>query len=198
MPKVGMEPLRRQQLIQATIDTVAEVGLQATTINLISHKAGLSSGIISHYFGGKQGLIEASVRYLLDQLKHSLLSRVQGMDISPFERLIAIVESNFSPFQRSESATKTWLSFWSQSMHDNELARLQRVSNKRLVSNLRFSLCQLMDKTQANDVAQCAAAMIDGFWLRSVLTDSNFAQFERASSYCKHYLQASIEQFSNK
>ena len=68
MPKLGMEPLRRRQLIEATISVVAEVGLQATTISLISKKVGLSSGIISHYFGGKQGLIEATVRYLLETL----------------------------------------------------------------------------------------------------------------------------------
>ena len=46
MPKLGMEPLRRRQLIEATISVVAEVGLQATTISLISKKVGLSSGII--------------------------------------------------------------------------------------------------------------------------------------------------------
>ena len=71
MPKVGMEPVRRQQLIDATLNSVAELGLHATTINSISKRAGLSSGIISHYFGGK-GLIEATVRYLLTQLKINL------------------------------------------------------------------------------------------------------------------------------
>ena len=70
MPKVGMEPVRRQQLIDATIESVAQRGLQGTTINTISKNAGLSSGIISHYFGGKQGLIEATVRYLLSNLKN--------------------------------------------------------------------------------------------------------------------------------
>ena len=68
MPKVGMEPLRRKQLIEATIQVVADVGLHAATISLISKEAGLSSGIISHYFGGKQGLIEATVRHLLAEL----------------------------------------------------------------------------------------------------------------------------------
>ena len=70
MPKVGMELIRRQQLIEATLESVAEVGLHATTINSISKRAGLSSGIISHYFGGKQGLIEATVRFLLNSLNH--------------------------------------------------------------------------------------------------------------------------------
>ena len=77
-----MEPLRRRQLIEATISVVAEVGLQATTISLISKKAGLSSGIISHYFGGKQGLIEATVRYLLETL------RIKKPNPAPRERLM--------------------------------------------------------------------------------------------------------------
>ena len=86
MPKVGMESMRRQQLIDATIDVVADVGLRGATINLISRRAGMSSGIISHYFGGKQALIEASVRYLLSQLKME-----QSPD-NPYDRLMKIVD----------------------------------------------------------------------------------------------------------
>ena len=71
-----MQPLRKQQLINATLESVAQYGLQKTTIVTISKIAGLSSGIISHYFGGKQGLIEATVKYLLEQLKIALLERV--------------------------------------------------------------------------------------------------------------------------
>ncbi|MCS5578526.1 MAG: TetR family transcriptional regulator, partial [Alteromonas macleodii] len=55
MPKVGMEPVRKKQLIEATLEVMAEVGYHGTTISLISKRAGLSSGIISHYFGDKQG-----------------------------------------------------------------------------------------------------------------------------------------------
>ena len=56
VPKVGMKPVRKQQLINATLESVAQYGLQNTTIITISRIAGLSSGIISHYFGGKQGI----------------------------------------------------------------------------------------------------------------------------------------------
>lgn len=194
MPKKGMEPIRRMQLIEATIEVVAEVGLQAATINLISSKAGLSSGIISHYFGGKQGLIEASVRHLLDQLKVSLLEQVVDKAIRPEARLEAIINSNFSPFQRSDSATKTWLSFWAQSMHDRELSRLQNVNSKRLLSNLYYSLKQLIPKENTLKVAQYTAALIDGFWLRCVLSESTPEQFDLAASNCKHYIRDMITQ----
>ena len=71
----------------ATLDSVAQYGLQKTTIITISRIAGLSSGIISHYFGDKQGLIEATVKYLLQQLKLALLERVSQPSLSAADRL---------------------------------------------------------------------------------------------------------------
>ncbi|MGO4893688.1 transcriptional regulator BetI [Flavobacterium sp. W21_SRS_FM6] len=182
MPKVGMEPMRRQQLIDATIEVVAEVGLGGATINLISRRAGMSSGIISHYFGGKQALIEASVRYLLAKLKME-----QSPD-TPYERLMKIVDLNFSEVQQADSSTKTWLSFWGRSMHDPNLYRLQELNKRRLVSNLRYSFKQLLAPEQAKDAAEITAALIDGFWLRCALSRTNKARFAVAKSHCKKYI----------
>ncbi len=94
MPKVGMEPVRKKQLIEATLEVMAEVGYHGTTISLISKRAGLSSGIISHYFGDKQGLIEATMRHLLDALKITQriddpLHRLQCINHKRLERNLA-------------------------------------------------------------------------------------------------------------
>ena len=191
MPKVGMEPIRRQQLIEATLESVAEVGLHATTINSISKRAGLSSGIISHYFGGKQGLIEATVRFLLNNLKTSLISKTQ-QSCSAEERLMFIVEANFSVIQQQTSSTKTWLSFWAQSMHDEQLHRLQTVNAKRLYSNLAFSFKTLMPENDAKRAAKLAAGMIDGLWLRAVLSKASEQEFKQAEQLAKHYVSSLI------
>ena len=188
MPKVGMKPIRKQQLIEATLASIDEFGLYHTTITTISKKAGLSSGIINHYFGGKQQLIEATVRHLLDKLNHVLVEKTAGQTLSPVERLNLIVESNFSVFQRSEPATKAWLSFWEQSLHVPELARLQHINNQRLLSNLRFSFQQLMPKDQAIEAAQATAAMIDGFWLRSALSQESNPDFVASERLCKQFI----------
>jgi len=194
MPKVGMEPVRRQQLIDATIESVAQKGLQATTINSISKNAGMSSGIISHYFGGKQGLIEATVRYLLSNLKDDLISKVNEKT-TPTQRLMFIVESNFALVQQRKDTTRTWLSFWAQSMHDKELHRLQNVNSKRLQSNLTVSFKQLMPLAQANLAAELTAAMIDGLWLRAVLRQSDENQFKHSESLAKNYVHSLIKQY---
>lgn len=192
MPKVGIEPIRKQQLIEATLISVEQNGLQGTTISTISKIAGMSSGIISHYFGGKQGLIEATVRYLLDQLKSSLLNHISRSEVTPRERLFCVVEANFSHLQQSSAATRTWLSFWSQAMHDANLSRLQRVNNQRLVSNLKYSFRQFMDPADALQAAKMTAAMIDGFWLRSALSETPGQDFHEAETMCKHFIDQLI------
>lgn len=53
MPKVGMQPIRRRQLIDATLEAINEVGMHDATIAQIARRAGVSTGIISHYFKDK-------------------------------------------------------------------------------------------------------------------------------------------------
>lgn len=192
-----MKPLRKQQLINATLESVAQFGLQKTTIVTISQIAGLSSGIISHYFGGKQGLVDAAVKYLLEQLKLALLERVEKQNLSALERLNIIIEANFTPFQRSISTTKTWISFWAQSMHEPGLARLQHINSKRLYSNLRFSFRQLLDDDEASRASSQVAAMIDGFWLRSALSAKPECEFKKAEELCKKFINDLIRQYGD-
>jgi len=193
-----MQPLRKQQLINATLESVAQFGLQKTTIVTISKIAGLSSGIISHYFGGKQGLIEATVKFLLEQLKLALLERVSDQALTAPERLKMIVEANFTQLQRSIPATKTWLSFWAQSMHEPGLARLQNINSKRLYSNLLFSFQQILDEDLAQIASKQTAAMIDGFWLRSALSPRPEEEFKQAQKLCKKFIDDLIKQYGDK
>lgn len=189
-----MKPLRKQQLINATLESVAQNGLHNTTIITISKIAGLSSGIISHYFGGKQGLVEATVKHLLEQLKQALLIRVSKQQLTPEKRLKVIIEANFTQLQRSAPATKTWLSFWAQSMHHPGLSRLQHINSKRLYSNLLYSFRQLLPEDSAVIASQQTAAMIDGFWLRSALSAKPEEDFKQAEKLCKKFIDDLLKQ----
>ena len=190
-----MKPLRKQQLINATLESVAQYGLQNTTIITISKIAGLSSGIISHYFGGKQELVEATIKHLLEQLKSALLERVSQPNMSATERLDMIIEANFTQLQRSVPAMKTWLSFWAQSMHQPGLARLQHINSKRLYSNLLFSFRQLLTDDLAVIASKQTAAMIDGFWLRSALSPRPAEEFKLAEQLCKKFIDDLLKQY---
>lgn len=176
MPKVGMQPIRRQQLIDATIKTIATVGYSDTTVGRIAKEAGLSVGIISHYFGGKQALLEATMARLLFELHDGFIQRLETSG-SPRERLSAIVATNFDDDQYRPEVVRAWLAFWAQVPISPELNKLQRIYNKRLLSNLRHELRKLVPADQVDDCAETFASIIDGFWLRST-TSSHAPQLD--------------------
>ena len=68
MPKVGMEPLRRRALIDATISAIGERGSLDVTMSEIAGRAGVSSALAHHYFGAKDELLQATMRHLLAEL----------------------------------------------------------------------------------------------------------------------------------
>jgi TetR/AcrR family transcriptional repressor of bet genes len=196
MARVGTEKLRKQQLIEATIKSIESNGFQGTTILTISRQAEMSAGIISHYFGNKQGLILATIRYLLEQLKQGLLDQIANSEqpVSPEQRLQMIVDTNFDCFQQSTSVTRTWLCFWAQALHDPELARLQAVNSKRLQRNLLYSYKQIIsDPVQAKTAANMTAAMIDGLWLRSSLSQTSADEFKQAEKLCKAFIASQCQ-----
>lgn len=166
-----MEPIRRQQLINATMNAIDEAGLADATIARIARRAGVSAGIISHYFGGKDGLLEATMRQILTDLGNAVGSRRQTLDDdSPRAFIGAVIEGNFDRTQVTGPAAKTWLAFWTSSMHKPALARLQNVNDRRLYDNLCYHFSRVMPRAEARNAARGLAAMIDGLWLRGALT----------------------------
>ena len=175
MPKVGMQPIRRSQLIAATLEAVDQVGMGDASIAYIARLAGVSNGIISHYFRDKNGLLEATMRHLMQALGQGVRQRRAALaDPSPRAHLRAIIDGNFDASQVSGPAMKTWLAFWASSMHQPSLQRLQRINDHRLYSNLCGEFRRVLPHEQARAAARGLAALVDGLWLRSALSGQAF------------------------
>lgn len=99
MPKLGMQSIRRRQLIDATLEAINEVGMHDATIAQIARRAGVSTGIISHYFRDKNGLLEATMRDITSQLRDAVLNRLhalpQAVQSGDYRRLLA--ETSMKP-----------------------------------------------------------------------------------------------------
>ena len=57
MPKLGMVPIRRRQLVEAAIAVIHEDGFTRATVARIAKYAGISSGMVHHYFKDKDDLL---------------------------------------------------------------------------------------------------------------------------------------------
>ena len=193
MPKVGMQPIRRKQLINATIQCIYREGLLGTTVKKVSQEAGESSGLINHYFGGKDQMLEATMREVMYRHQQAGILRLHDCRTHE-DRIRMIIKINFSPLQTDPATVCTWLAFWAQAMHVPALARLQKINTKRLYSNLLYSLKHLLRPEQAVFMAEGLAALIDGLWLRGAFAedgiDSEHA-FQVVWSFYQSQLMAS-------
>ncbi len=64
-----------------------------------------------------------------------------------------------------------WLAFYVQAQNDPEARRLLRIYRRRLESNLLHPLGELTTREHALRIAEMAAALIDGLWIRRSLAD---------------------------
>jgi len=164
------EEQRRRQLIDVTIDSLAEVGYVGSTLAQIASRAGVSPGLVAHYFGDKDGLLAAAFRSLARRLAQRVRSRLRGA-LTARARIQALIDANLGPEEFDRRTGTAWLAFWGQVLHVPGLKRVQRVYQRRAISNLRHALQQLVPAEEARRLAAMIAAMIDGVWLRAALSE---------------------------
>lgn len=159
---------RRRQLIDATIESLADVGFSACTLGDIARRAGVSPGLVAHYFGDKDGLLEATLRHMASRLGRIAADRLAAAR-SPRERIQAVIDATLAPEEFERRTSSVWLAFWGEVLHSARFKRVQNVYQKRMLSNLRHALRRLVPAREAEAIAVSIAAMIDGLWLRQTL-----------------------------
>jgi TetR/AcrR family transcriptional repressor of bet genes len=172
MPRIGMEPLRRKALISAAIEAIHARGMGQVTMGEIARRAGVSAALAHHYFGGKDQLLLATMRHLLSELSDEIQARLADAR-TPEERVSAVIRGNFAAGQFRPAVISAWLAFYVQAQTDPEARRLLRVYTRRLESNLVHALRDLTSREHAALVAETAAALIDGLWIRRSLAEDS-------------------------
>ena len=162
------EEARRRQLIEATIESLAEVGFAACTLMDIGRRAGVSPGLVAHYFGDKDGLLEATLRHMAGRISRLVSQRLAEAH-SPRARVQAVIDANLAPEEFDRRTASVWLAFWGQVIHSARFRRVQNVYQSRMLSNLRHALRQMVPARDAEHLAVTIASIIDGLWLRATL-----------------------------
>ena len=189
-----VEDSRRAQLIEVAIDSLAELGFVGSTLVRIADRASVSPGLVAHYFADKDGLLEAAFRALSRRVHENVRSRLERAR-TPRSRIQAIIDANLAPAEFNQRTGNAWLAFWGQLLHVPRLKRVQQAYQRRMLSNLRHALRQLVPDAEARRLAAMIAAMIDGVWLRAALSDWTEADSESArallTSFVDERLRAS-------
>lgn len=167
MPKLGMKPIRRAALVNATIAEIGAVGNLDVTVAHIAKRAGMSSALAHHYFGGKEQIFLAAMRHTL-ALYGAEVRGALSMAQDPRARVEAVIRAGFTRANFRHEVVAVWLNFYVLAQTLPEAKRLLTVYQKRLHSNLTHDLRPLVG-ARAPGIAGRLAGLIDGLYLREAL-----------------------------
>ncbi len=173
MPKLGMEPIRRAALVKATIDEIGASGTLDITVSKIAKRAGMSSALAHHYFGGKDQIFLAAMRHTLTVYGAEVRGALIMAD-NPESRLEAIIRAGFTISNFRREVVAAWLNFYVLAQSSPQARRLLTVYQSRLRSNLIYNLRPLI-ADRAAGAAERIAGLIDGLYLRRGLDQSDDA-----------------------
>lgn len=182
---------RRDDLIRATLESLAEDGREGASVRKIAAKAGVSVGLINHYFDGVDELVAEAYRSLAGSLRQSVVEAVERAGKDSRARLSAFFRSNFGNPTLDYQVLHVWLAFWSmtrrsavvQSVHDETYG-----AYRAMLEDLLGAL-----PTPPNFNRRMAAiglsALIDGLWLEWCLNQKTFTPDE-AVALCESAIES--------
>lgn len=175
------ESERRHDLIEATLDCIAESGLQGATVRQIAIKAGVTAGLIRHYFSSKEHILQEAYRVVIARLTEKA-ERVTG---DPEERLRSFIVINLTEPVANSRSLSLWASFISQVSVDPMLSAIHREGYLSFRNALEGLIADfLASKGQDASPARCRAlaiainGLLDGLWLEGCLAGDLFEERE--------------------
>ena len=161
--------IRRQQLIEATIDVMARKGYSGTTMLDVAKAAGLSSGIVNFHFETKEKLLVETLKYLADEYRANWHKALAAGGDDPAGQLRSLLLSDFNPEICSRRKLAAWCAFWAEAQ--SRPTYLEHCgSNDEEYSAIVLDLCKaIIRKGRYPHVAELIAraldALLEGLWL---------------------------------
>lgn len=107
--------VRRDQLIEATIATIAQRGFAQTTVTDVANAAGVSHGLVIFHFGSKEKLYGETLRFMSETYRRAWVAALAAAPADPAAQLSAIIDVNFGDAVCAPHWLSAWLSFWMES-----------------------------------------------------------------------------------
>lgn len=186
MAKRSIKAIRRDELMDAAINVVGREGLNGATLAVIASHAGMSAGLVNHYFESKEELLALAMRNLSNLFRQDILE-LMPPNPTPHQRLRAMVDGSFSPRHFRGSKREAWMQFMLASQSEPRIKHLFQLTGARFVSNIRYAVKQLVPREEVDDAVDGIAAMIDGFFWQ-IAGDYAEEDFERARRICWRYV----------
>jgi AcrR family transcriptional regulator len=172
-PRQDRSRATRQRLLEATIDCLATLGWDGTTVAVVAERAGVSRGAAQHHFRTREELVTAAVEYgsevRLAEVRQRLREKAPEPPLSTLDVLTMLAEMYTSPLFRA--ALQLWVAAGSdEALRDRVVpleARVGRETHRVTIEVLRAD----ESRPGVRESVQATLDLVRGLGLADLLTD---------------------------
>jgi TetR/AcrR family transcriptional regulator, transcriptional repressor of bet genes len=164
---------RRHDLLEVAITCLATLGPRGATGREICRQAGVSHGLLRHYFDNPENLFLEAYKDLCDRFLAEFEKRLLDDSLDPWSALDTFFEVLFSQEWANPDVLGAWTAFWTLTRTDEAFAQVNAVHNQRLRELLELALRRLPAKPAPtldfDSATVILSSVMDGLWLEFCL-----------------------------
>lgn len=179
--KRAAEDVRRDALIAAALELIAEGGPKAATVRAIADKAGVTAGLIRHYFSSKEDLVRESYRRMMDRMTADNASVLEESAQDPLTRLAIFVAGSLMPPVVDATRVGLWAGFMHGVQNDPDMRQVHIQTYLSYRDLLQSLIADVQISSQINSLRAVAIAcngVIDGLWMEASAVPEVFDEGE--------------------
>ena len=169
-PKLCVAPMRREQIVRATIRCLARDGYAGLTMKRVAAEAEVSQGILHYYFRDKAAMLAAAALRVTADLDRRVATEARAARDAR-GRLRAVIRACLRTAVDDRDFWTVFIEFWGEAFHDRRLATVNRRAYVRARRLIGAGLAQgiALGQFRPVNVEEAAAvtlALLDGLALQ--------------------------------
>ena len=168
-PRTRTRDWRRAQVIEATIQCLADRGFSRTKVTDVAARAGISHGLVLFHFQSKENLLAETLDFLLHEYRQNWQAALSAAGEAPEARILALIEADFNPAICTPARLAAWCAFWGE-RQSRPLYQSRYAANDGHYNATLADLCARMNALHGYShhperVARLIRIMVEGVWL---------------------------------
>jgi AcrR family transcriptional regulator len=170
MPRTADRDQRRAELIARAAELIATHGIDGLTIRSVAKAAGVSTGVVSHYFSDKRDLLQTTY----DVTAGEVYGRVSRQATKDGPDVRTCLEGLLPLDLERQRGWRVWIAFWGLAIGDRELGADQRARARRAhelverILDAALARGELRPGTDAENRAAVILGVIQGIAAQTV------------------------------
>jgi TetR/AcrR family transcriptional repressor of bet genes len=171
-----MGPIRREQICRAASTVIAREGFSGTTMRVVADEAGVSTGMLNHYFANRQDLLMHALTFVSERAHGRMVLALDGIPPGR-ERVVAMLDSMLADGEDQDAGEtwRVWINAYGEAVRLPELRHAIEARLNSWYSLIDYALEGLMPAQAEGEIPWSwrLDAMLNGLVIRALTSETS-------------------------